>query len=92
MWMLNRPKGKLFRTVGKFSSFILIFREEILQQMRTFSGGRNTVPQIFFNSDHIGGNDDLVKLDQSGNLIEKITTLKKTPVGMMMDHWYHPWY
>jgi glutaredoxin len=29
-------------------------RDEILQQMRTFSGGRNSVPQIFFNSDHIG--------------------------------------
>lgn len=34
--------------------YIHINRDDILQQMRTFSGGRNTVPQIFFNSDHIG--------------------------------------
>jgi len=30
--------------------------------MRTFSGGRNTVPQIFFNSEHLGGNDDIQKV------------------------------
>ena len=37
-------------------------REDILQQMRTFSGGRNTVPQIFFNSEHLGGSDDVHKV------------------------------
>ena len=30
--------------------------------MRTFSGGRNTVPQIFFNSEHLGGSDDVHKV------------------------------
>lgn len=30
--------------------------------MRSFSGGRNTVPQIFFNSEHVGGCDDLEKI------------------------------
>lgn len=32
------------------------------------SGGRTTVPQIFINGAHIGGCDDLVALDRSGQL------------------------
>jgi glutaredoxin-related protein len=67
-------------------------RKEILQQMRTFSGGRNTVPQIFFNSEHVGGNDDVQKLDQDGVLVKKVEYVKNTAVTMMMDHWFHPWY
>ena len=38
---------------------------ENFPQCRTYvkeRTGRNTVPQIFFNSHHIGGNDDLQKL------------------------------
>jgi glutaredoxin-related protein len=60
--------------------------------MRTFSGGRNTVPQIFFNSEHIGGNDDVQKLDQEGKLDAKVGEVKTTEVTMMQDHWFHPWY
>lgn len=67
-------------------------RGEILNQMRTFSGGRNTVPQIFFNAEHLGGNDDVQKLEQDGVLTKKVEVVKTTPVTMMMDHWYHPWY
>jgi glutaredoxin 3 len=32
------------------------------------SGGRRTVPQIFIGERHIGGYDDLVALDRSGEL------------------------
>ena len=67
-------------------------RDDILLQMRNFSGGRNTVPQIFFNSKHLGGNDDIEKLDASGILAAEVELVKKTAVTMMMDHWYHPWY
>ena len=34
------------------------------------AGGRTTVPQIFFDNKHIGGCDDLVKLEKSGMLHE----------------------
>lgn len=67
-------------------------KDEILQQMRTFSGGRNTVPQIFFNSDHLGGNDDVQKLDVDGKLAQMVEKVKSTEVSMMQDGWYHPWY
>ena len=66
--------------------------EDILQQMRQFSGGRNTVPQIFFNSEYLGGNDDVQELEKNGQLSEKVEKVKDTAVSMMMDHWYHPWY
>jgi len=66
--------------------------EEKLNQLRTFSGGRNTVPQIFFNSDHIGGNDDLLKIEASGELTAKIEMVKTTPVSYILPNWYHPWY
>jgi glutaredoxin 3 len=32
--------------------------------------GRRTVPQIYINGVHVGGYDDLAKLDQSGGLDE----------------------
>ena len=60
--------------------------------MRTFSGGRNTVPQILLNSEHLGGNDDVQKLEADGTLASKVDYIRKTPVSMMQDHWYHPWY
>lgn len=67
-------------------------REEILNQMRTFSGGRNTVPQIFFNAEHLGGNDDVQKLDADGKLKEKVEYVMNNSVTMMQEHWFHPWY
>jgi len=38
------------------------------QQMLERSAGRHTVPQIFINDAHIGGYDDLVKLDRQNEL------------------------
>ena len=66
-------------------------KEEILHQMRTFSGGRNTVPQIFFNSDHLGGNDDVQKLEAEGKLSALVDNVRMTET-FMQDGWYHPWY
>jgi glutaredoxin 3 len=67
-------------------------RDEILHQMRTFSGGRNTVPQIFFNSDHLGGNDDVQKLEADGKLSALVDLVRKTESGALQEGWYHPWY
>ena len=39
-------------------------REEMLQR----SNGRRTVPQIFIGDHHVGGYDDLVALERSGEL------------------------
>ena len=60
--------------------------------MQTFSGGRNTVPQIFFNAEHLGGYDDLLKLHEAGLLQQKVAHVKATRTTRMLDNWYHPWY
>ncbi len=39
-------------------------RDEMLQK----SGGKQTIPQIFINGQHIGGCDDLYALDSAGKL------------------------
>ncbi|HEU0283559.1 MAG TPA: glutaredoxin 3 [Sphingomicrobium sp.] len=39
-------------------------REEMIQR----AGGRTTVPQIFINGEHVGGCDDLHRLDREGRL------------------------
>lgn len=39
-------------------------------EWRKRSKGRNTVPQIFINGEHIGGNDDLQASHRSGRLGE----------------------
>ena len=36
--------------------------------MRDRAGGRNTVPQIFIDGQHVGGCDDLYMLEQEGKL------------------------
>lgn len=39
-----------------------------LEEMLQLSGGSRTVPQIFINSQHIGGCDDLMALHHAGKL------------------------
>ena len=39
------------------------------------SGGRRTVPQIFIGERHVGGYDDLVALDRSGELDKLLAQL-----------------
>ena len=38
------------------------------EEMRQRAGGRNTVPQIFIGTIHVGGNDDLQALERAGRL------------------------
>ena len=42
------------------------------EKMISLSGGRVTVPQIFFDDDHIGGYDDLSRLIEDKDLIEML--------------------
>ena len=42
--------------------------ETLRAEMIERSGSRSSVPQIFIDGKHIGGCDDLMKLEQSGEL------------------------
>ncbi|CAM9311965.1 unnamed protein product [Phaeothamnion confervicola] len=66
--------------------------DQKIKQMRTFSGGRNTVPQVFFNSEHLGGNDDVQALHRAGKLEGLVAKVREEASAVMKDGWYHPWY
>jgi glutaredoxin len=57
--VLELLEGQYQLTVNKVDVLEGSDSEKKIKQMRTFSGGRNTVPQVFFNSEHLGGNDDV---------------------------------
>ena len=59
---LLKRKGVTFDEIG------VTLSPEKRREMAERSGGRNTVPQIFIGSRHIGGCDDLHELDQKGEL------------------------
>ena len=43
-------------------------RAEMIQR----ANGRTTVPQVFINGEHVGGSDDLMMLEMSGSLDERL--------------------
>jgi len=43
-------------------------KPDLRQELVQMSGGRQTVPQIFFGDRHIGGCDDLYELERTGEL------------------------
>ena len=45
------------------------------QLMTKLAGGRTSVPQIFINGNHIGGCDELLKLEATGTL-DKMLSLR----------------
>ena len=45
-------------------------------EMTLRAGGRTSVPQIFIDGEHIGGSDELVALDRTGELDAKLGASK----------------
>ncbi|MFT6333208.1 MAG: glutaredoxin 3 [Lentimonas sp.] len=62
-----RAKSLLQKKNVEFKE-VKISNDELREEMIKKSGGRRTVPQIFINDQHIGGFDDLHKLDQDNKL------------------------
>lgn len=62
-WLLEQKGADL--TVY-FVDFDADKRQEMIQR----AGGRTTVPQIFIGGSHVGGCDDLMRLDERGKLDE----------------------
>lgn len=60
--MLLESKGVAFNEIS------VDFGGELRQQMIQRARGRTTVPQIFIGDTHVGGCDELVALEQAGQL------------------------
>lgn len=67
-----RAKALLKRKGADFNE-IMIVDEETRDEMMKKSGGRMTVPQIFIGDYHVGGYDDLEKLNRQGKLDELLS-------------------
>lgn len=64
----HRAKNLLKQKGVDYTEYDVMMASKKRGEMRERAGGRNTVPQIFINGRHIGGSDDLVALDQNGEL------------------------
>ena len=61
-------KDLLKRKGVAFTEFNVMGNIEKRREMVTRASGRTTVPQIFINSAHVGGCDELYELDSEGKL------------------------
>jgi glutaredoxin 3 len=67
-----RAKSLLQRKGAAFKEIDIGEETARRDEMISRAGGRQTVPQIFINDEHIGGSDDLAALDRSGQLDAKL--------------------
>lgn len=63
-----RAKALLSSKGASFEEIDIEKHPEARATMIQRAGGRTTVPQIFIGDEHVGGNDDLHALDDSGKL------------------------
>lgn len=63
-----RAKSVLDNKGVSYTELRIDEQPELRPQMIERAGGRSTVPQIFIGERHIGGCDDMVALDASGQL------------------------
>ena len=67
-----RAKSLLQRKGIPFTEIDLMEHPGRRTEMVERAGGRQTVPQIFIDAEHIGGSDDLLALDRAGWLDAKL--------------------
>jgi len=67
-----RAKSLLERKGVEYINIDVIEDTAKRDEMLARSGGRQTVPQIFIDGEHVGGSDELVALDRAGKLDAKL--------------------
>ncbi len=69
----TRAKALLGRKGVTFEEHDISMGGPLRAEMLERSGGRQTVPQVFINGQHIGGSDELAALDRDGKLDPLLT-------------------
>lgn len=64
----HRAKRLLESKGAAFEEIDITMNGERREEMMQRANGRHTVPQIFIDGRHVGGSDDLAKLDREGRL------------------------
>ncbi len=63
-----RAKALLEKKGVAFEEIDVTMDPDLREEMVRKAGGRRTVPQVFVGDHHVGGSDDLVRLDRTGEL------------------------
>ena len=71
-----RAKGLFERKGVAYENIDVIEDPGKREEMLARSGGRQTVPQIFIDGEHIGGADELLALERAGKLDARLGTAK----------------
>ena len=65
-------KRLLLRNNLEFTEIDISTKDGLRDEMIKKANGKRTIPQIFFDQNHIGGYQELRSLEKSGELKEKI--------------------
>ena len=65
----DAAKRLLSRNNLKYQEIDISSKDGLRDEMVKKASGRRTIPQIFFNEDHIGGYQELRELEKKGELI-----------------------
>ncbi len=61
-------KRLFIRNNLEFKEIDISTKDGLMEEMIKKSNGKRTIPQIFFDNDHIGGYQELRTLEESGEL------------------------
>ena len=64
----DAAKRLLVRNNLTYTEIDVSLKEDLREEMTKEANGRRTIPQIFFNDEHIGGYQELRELEKSGQL------------------------
>ena len=68
----DAAKRLLARNNLEFTDIDVSTKEGLRDEMIKKANGKRTIPQIFFNEEHIGGYQELRALEVSGNLLSSL--------------------
>ena len=68
----DAAKRLLKRNNLKFTDIDVSTKDGLRDEMTKKANGRRTIPQIFFNDEHVGGYQELRELEKSGQLMSSL--------------------
>ncbi len=68
----DAAKRLLLRNNLEFKEIDISTKDGLREEMIKKANGKRTIPQIFFDNDHIGGYQELRNLEKNGELINSL--------------------
>ena len=68
----DAAKRLLARNNLEFTDIDVSTKDGLRDEMTKKANGRRTIPQIFFNDEHVGGYQELRDLEKSGKLLSSL--------------------